>query len=100
MLTVPTSLHWLRADPTPLLCCLDCHALQLQQPTNVASIVVHQALAKSLDRFNTAMSAQPARLLQQQQATSPGGRQRPGAAYEVQDSPSELTYDELAVSQW
>lgn len=66
----------------------------------MASIVVHQALAKSLDRFNTAMGAQPVHLQQQQQqrGASPGGRQQPGAAYAVQDSPSELTYDELAVS--
>lgn len=63
-------------------------ALQLQTPTNVASIVVHQALAKSLDRFNTAMNARPAHLQQQQQ---------PGAAYQVQPGPSELTYDELTV---
>ena len=86
-----------------LMRCARLPALQLQTPTNVASIVVHQALAKSLDRHNTAMNARPAYLQQQQQqqqqqqAAAPGGRQQPGAAYQVQPGPSELTYDELTV---
>jgi hypothetical protein len=74
--------------------------LQLSSPTNVASIVVHQAMAKALDRFNAAMT------MQQQEQPQPAaagpetglgkmqGAEQPGARYQV----PELTYQELAVS--
>lgn len=66
---------------------------QLSTPTNVASIVVHQALAKSLDRFNAAFN-------QPQQPREQQGRQQPGTAYLVPDTPPpELTYAELLVSR-
>lgn len=75
--------------------------LQLSTPTNVASIVVHQAMAKSLDKFNAAFNTVPAG---DQQLAAPGSRQgrkqdrqQPGAAYQVPDAPPELTYSELLV---
>jgi hypothetical protein len=76
--------------------------VQLSTPTNVASIVVHQAMAKSLDKFNAAFNTVPAR--EQQQLASPGSRQgrkqdkqQQGEAYQVPDAPPELTYNELLV---
>jgi hypothetical protein len=64
----------------------------------VASIVVHQALAKSLDRFNAAFN-QPQQQREQQEQQS-GAAAQPGAAYRVPDTPPpELTYAELLVSR-
>lgn len=74
--------------------------MQLSNPTNVASIVVHQALAKALDRFNAAMTMQQQEQPQPAAAGPETGRgkkqgvEQPGAPYQV----PELTYQELAVS--
>lgn len=70
--------------------------LQLSTPTNVASIVVHQAMAKALGRFNAAYTAAVQPGQSQTDAAEQGRQQQPGAAYQM---PPELTYDELAVSK-
>lgn len=72
--------------------------LQLSSPTNVASIVVHQALGKALARFNQAISRdqQQQQLKQMAEPHAQQGR-KPGAAYQVADGAGELSYDELKV---
>lgn len=88
----------------------------MSRPTNVASIVMHQAQAKSLSRFNQQFSRQQEQKQESAAAAAAGGattgqgsRQqrksqqggaRGAAAYEVSEegAPSELTQEELTVS--
>lgn len=76
----------------------DYAVLQLSSPTNVASIVVHQALGKALARFNQAMSRDQQQQ-QLKQVAKPHAQQgrKLGAAYQVADGAGELSYDELKV---
>lgn len=64
--------------------------MQLSRPTNVASVVVHQAMGKALDRFNRAMSREQ-QLLQQQEEDEEQCLQQ------QQQGPGELSYEELTV---
>jgi hypothetical protein len=84
-----------------LLCVL--FPVQLSAPTNVASLVIHQAVSKALDRFNLAMSKQQQDEQQQASVSSPAGRRRQqqqqqaGAEQQAPEGPQDLTYEELKV---